>query len=94
MEDMRIWHLTENGVLTTTSFYTCLKGEEGRTTGEEMDFGKIWKAIIPNKLKFYLWTLHHERIQTNHFLHSRGLNINPLCGVCEYHGEDIDHLLF
>lgn len=47
------------------------------TMTKEHEFTWIWTLKVPNKIKNFLWLLHHERIPTNKYLYNIGINISP-----------------
>ncbi|CAI0460668.1 unnamed protein product [Linum tenue] len=52
----------------------------------------IWKAIIPTKVCFFLWTLSHSKLRTIDKLKSWGLNLANRCDLCKCQEETADHL--
>ncbi|CAI0409584.1 unnamed protein product [Linum tenue] len=52
----------------------------------------IWKAIIPTKVCFFLWTLSHLKLRTIDKLKSWGLNLANRCDLCKCQEETANHL--
>lgn len=77
MEDRMIWRLAGNGKFSLTSTYSLLAGHIEQINTINKKFNVIWKARVLNKIKIFLWTLLNKRLPTNHYLHSRGLNVAP-----------------
>ncbi|KAL5738196.1 hypothetical protein ACOSP7_030957 [Xanthoceras sorbifolium] len=55
-------------------------------------FRFIWCLKIPPKIKFFLWTLCHDKILINVHRATRGLIVDISCPRCQYDIKDLDHL--
>lgn len=53
----------------------------------------IWNLQAPQRLKFFLWLVVHERLMTNAHRVQRNLATDPSCRICSHHEEDINHIL-
>ena len=42
----------------------------------------IWKALVPQCVRFFLWLAGHDRIMSNSNMFSRGLTTDPSCRNC------------
>ena len=53
----------------------------------------VWKAKIPKRVAFFLWTAVHGQILTLDNLMLRGRILVNRCCVCHQNEETVDHLL-
>jgi hypothetical protein len=53
----------------------------------------LWKARAEPKVKVFGWTAMHQRIRTADNLASRGMQLSPMCPLCNSNLEDACHLL-
>ena len=57
----------------------------------------VWKVVAPPKIQvfffFFVWLCLHNSVPTRDVLGSRGLNIDPMCNLCQRGNETIEHLL-
>ena len=54
---------------------------------------KIWHLKIPAKIRIFAWRACMNGLPTRLNLYQRGVNINPLCPMCEQEPESISHTL-
>ena len=87
--DTLSWGLNGNGKFDAHSFYNELQ----KTPNCIFPWKGIWKAKVPKRVAFFLWTVAHDRILTLDNLMLRGCpsaNRHCMCG-CSW--ESVDHLL-
>lgn len=53
---------------------------------------RMWKQVLPPKLKLFSWSLIKGKLQTRKKLSKFIPNINTQCPMCNNHEEEIDHL--
>ena len=53
----------------------------------------VWKVTAIPKIKFFLWQCSYQSIPVRAILAKRGMNISPLCLVCNAAPETIIHAL-
>ncbi|KAH1063593.1 hypothetical protein J1N35_028580 [Gossypium stocksii] len=61
------------------------------------DFDKIWKLMVPLKVKSFLWMISIDRLPTKEFLIRRGVKLGQLgngCPWCYRESETVVHLFF
>lgn len=79
------WILISNEIFTCRSFCQYILAKRTGSTRVNLHMGCIWRAKVPNKLKFFLWHIHHNSFPTK-VAHS------PSCHNCDHYIEDINHL--
>ncbi|OIT30140.1 putative ribonuclease h protein, partial [Nicotiana attenuata] len=94
-EDTLIWALTPNGKFSQNSAYSFIHNSAQLSPpGDLGKFKWLWKLQVPNKIKFFIWSLTHRRLSTRTMLSSMGINCPTLCQYCNAGQEDIDHIFF
>lgn len=78
--DKIYWNQSSNGIFSTKSCYNLFDDSSNTPTGKNFDL--IWSLNYSNKIKFFLWLYYHGRIPTRKYLHSIGINIDPICTCC------------
>lgn len=91
MEDRIAWKYSTTGRFSTKSAYALACGRDPTTEGRGWEW--IWKVPTQPRISMFLWMACHQKILTAHQLHSRGLNINPVCSICQNGIEDVTHVL-
>lgn len=76
------WAITDNGQFTTKFAYDHITSTTKCNTTVEKDFNWVWKLSCPNKLRYFIWLCHHDRLPTKHYLYHIGINIDTLCSIC------------
>lgn len=71
-EDHQVWGLTKNEKFTLSTAYNFLASRVASRNTTNKDFGYIWRANVSNRIRMFMWTLHHDRFPTNYHLNSRG----------------------
>ncbi|KAJ9554109.1 hypothetical protein OSB04_018154 [Centaurea solstitialis] len=93
--DKIIWHWTEDGIYSVKSCYRLITEKIAPLSHLFIsgDWKRIWKANIPNKVKFFIWRAIREVIPTRNALQSRGIQVPPLCPLCNRNVENNWHAL-
>lgn len=79
------------GLAIIKSAMTLIRGMPVETT--PTTWKHLWRTQIPQRIKFFLWLVTHDRLMTNTNRYIRGLTNDPRCGLCGDTEEDSDHIL-
>ncbi|GKV15133.1 hypothetical protein SLEP1_g25935 [Rubroshorea leprosula] len=98
--DRLIWLGTNNGKFTVKSAYKyawqLVFGSEHHDHDQVLL--PIWKAVwflnVPPKIKHVLWRIIWENLPYRDILLSRGIDVEPGCGICNTTEESYFHLFF
>jgi len=91
--DSVCWGLSGNGdLVNTTKSATWAAHDIDLVNTPSWEFHWIWHLDIMPKLKVFLWQLCHASLPTRGTLLRRGLQIDPLCPLCNNDIEDLEHL--
>jgi hypothetical protein len=89
VEDKHNWRLSTSGKYSAKSAYNALfQGSIPFNVWE-----RIWKSWAPNKCRFLLWLVAHNRCWTTERLARRDLPHLDRCPLCDQEEETIHHLL-
>ena len=91
--DSICWGLSGNGEFSTKTATWAAHGIDLKNS-PSWEFKWIWNLDIMPKLKVFLWQLCHSSLPTREILLRRGLQIDPICPLCNQHNEDLAHLFF
>ncbi|GJM95471.1 hypothetical protein PR202_ga12209 [Eleusine coracana subsp. coracana] len=89
VEDVHRWRLSSTGQ------YSCSSAYEVQFHGS-IQFGlweRIWKSWAPEKCRFFLWLVAHDRCWTADHLARRNLPHPESCPLCDQEDETIHHIL-
>ncbi|CAO2038521.1 unnamed protein product [Urochloa humidicola] len=89
VEDSHIWLFSSSGKYSAKSAYEAMF--IGSTQFRPWE--RIWKSWAPNKCKFFMWLVAHDRCWTADRLARKGLQHPEKCPHCDQEQETIDHLL-
>ena len=89
-KDGTCWGPTPDGMFIVKSTYDIIRQNKKSPTSNT--WKRIWKLNVPQKIRTFMWLLHHGRILTNHEKIRRGFSSNPNCTCCPDKVEDVDHL--
>ena len=87
--DSTHWCLNEIGKFDIQSFYNKIRG----TSLSSFPWKGIWKAKVPKRVAFFMWTATHGQILTLDNLMSRDLPLANRYCMCCCNKESMDHLL-
>lgn len=82
LNDKVSWGLSSNGLLTTKNVYQYLQQNNGDPKVVPNTYNWIWALRCTNKIKHVLWICQHKRLPTHRYLNRIGINISPLCHIC------------
>ena len=101
-KDRMIWPLTRDGKYAVKNGYHSLKNEEvdlrkNKSSGshkvEEIVWKKIWKLLVPNKVRNFMWKASGNWLATNYNLWRRRIRDSAMCPICESEAETVEHML-
>ena len=87
--DNLCWCLKGNGKIDTRSFNHEIRD----APSSFFPWKGVWKAKVPKKVVFFLWTTAHGQILTLHNIMIRGHPLANQCCICLCNGKFVDHLL-
>ena len=87
--DTSHWCLKGNGMFDTRSYYNIIRG----VAASFFPWKGVWKAKIPKREAFFVWTAVHGQILTLDNLMVRGRILVNRCCMCHRNEETVDHLL-
>lgn len=86
------WVHNQEGKFTSATTYLFLK--EKRPIENKSLFRRLWKAIIPPKIKSFAWQLMHDRVPTKeNLLKCNIITEARFCELCGTKPESFDHIL-
>ena len=88
-DDTSHWCLKGNGMFDTRSYYNIIRG----TADSNFPWKGVWKAKIPMRVAFFVWTAVHGQILTLDNLMFKGRILVNRCCMCHRNEETVDHLL-
>ena len=87
--DTSHWCLKGNGKFDTRSYYNIVRG----VVASNFPWKGVWKAKIPRRVSFFVWTAVHGQILTLDNLMLKGRILVNRCCMCHRNEETVDHLL-
>ncbi|KAF5180733.1 hypothetical protein FRX31_029662 [Thalictrum thalictroides] len=94
-DDMWRWKEGNHGVFSVRSMYKLLREQSSmhnQVTNVTFPASLIWNQNMPAKVKFFFWTVMHNRTLTVDNLIRRGSLLSPVCSPCGCINESITHL--
>ena len=73
----------------TRSYYNIIRG----AAASNFPWKGVWKAKIPRRVAFFVWTAVHGQILTLDNLKLKGRILVNRCCMCHWNEETVDHLL-
>lgn len=89
--DSTSWGLSPNGVFSVASAFTAVS--RGHTNHEGMYLSWIWWLKCPERVRFFLWNLVQDKLNSNEVRHRKGMTPNPYCTLCGNITESTDHVV-
>jgi len=87
----RVWDSSGHGDFTIKSTLDLIKSDNHEEEDKVWSF--MWKLMAPQRIKFFLWLVAHERVLTNAHRMQKGLTVDPSCKIYGHHEKDISHIL-
>lgn len=95
--DIPRWMIDPNGRFSVASARLAFRDNASVLTAQlnEISIHHLWKANIPKKCKFFIWTVLHRKLNTTEILQQKFKNmvLGPSCCVlCGADSESLDHI--
>ncbi|KAK4257184.1 hypothetical protein QN277_006806 [Acacia crassicarpa] len=91
LPDCFIWRPATDGCFSVKSAYNYLSDHERpRDSGF---WASLWRWQIPEKVKFFMWQVAHERLVTNSLRAKRGLTDDNICPFPCNSEETVTHII-
>ena len=78
--DTLTWKGNAEGIVTAKSLYRFLIKQENTRVTRKWEW--VWKLNCPQKIRFFVWLLLHERIPVNAYRSHISIPCNILCDRC------------
>jgi ribonuclease HI len=100
-EDEWAWHFENSGQFSVKSAYRLkrqtdeinINGQiENQYGNSRMNWNAIWNLECPTKVKMLIWRIAHNSLPHRLNLNRKGMEIDPICPVCNRMNEDGAHL--
>jgi hypothetical protein len=88
--DSLCWTPSRRGIFEVRSFYSILVQP---TPQGNLPWKCVWKAKVPSRVAFFIWTVALGKILTTDNLRKRRVIILDWCSMCKASGESVNHLL-
>ena len=88
--DSLCWTPSCRGLFEVRSFYTTLISPHPSGI---FPWKSVWKAKVPSRVAFFVWTAALGKILTTENLRKRRVTILDWCCMCKSSGELVNHLL-
>jgi len=89
IDDQLIWAATESGKFSVKSTLALVRPVEGTN---EVDWKRIWKQRVPQRVRVFLWLVFHNKLMTNAERFRRHLHHSSYCEQCQGEVEDLNHI--
>lgn len=90
-KDVPIWFLSNKWFFTTKSCYNLIEP----SLNNQIEYSWVWTLPCPNKIKYFLWQCLHNKLPCRKYLPRIGINIDPICHICDSREEEIvTHIFF
>lgn len=99
--DYLIWPYNKQGTYAVNSGYFVAKedstttsaGPSSRTDSQALLWKHIWGALLPQKIKHFLWSVCHDAIAVRSNLSRRHIIRDATCPICKREDESVIHAL-
>ncbi|KAL4297736.1 hypothetical protein GQ457_12G008990 [Hibiscus cannabinus] len=89
--DMPGWRWEDKRCFSTCSAYEYLA--HGSPSGDSVNWKRIWKLEVPQRIQVFIWLVFHERLMTNVERARRHMTSLVTCEIFGSGHEDIAHVL-
>ena len=86
------WAYSKNGFFSLKSAYLLVRGLNPLNQVTD-SIGWVWKVETSPKVHFFLWLCLHNSVPIGEVLGSRGLNLDPICTLCNKEMDSVEHLV-
>lgn len=100
-KDKLIWTGRQSGLYTVKTGYNVIRDKTSLPSTDQAStsfqpsrglWNRIWKAHIPPKIRFFLWSLCQDALPTKVNLCKRDIITQPLCSLCNQQIETTEHI--
>ena len=91
-KDVLHWAYSKNGFFSLKSAYLLVRGLNPLNQVTD-SIGWVWKVETSPKVHFFLWLCLHNSVPIGEVLGSRGLNLDPICTLCNKEMDSVEHLV-
>ncbi|XVF29316.1 hypothetical protein REPUB_Repub15cG0110400 [Reevesia pubescens] len=91
-EDRSFWGFTANGHFSTSSAYDVVSLLNDRDDLHEEDMRWIWHLQCPERMRFFIWLLFQNKLNTNEIRLKKNIVTSADCGLCSGFVESSEHL--
>ncbi|KAK9984436.1 hypothetical protein SO802_033961 [Lithocarpus litseifolius] len=92
-EDRLSWSSSPSGEFHLKDAYRIANAKENKSAIQPFSGVWVWKIPSLPKIKCFLWQCCHQSIPVRALLAERGMNISPICPMCNAAPETISHAL-
>ncbi|KAI3872774.1 hypothetical protein MKX03_018977 [Papaver bracteatum] len=90
IEDRVVWTAGSSGEFKLKDTYNALRGQAPKVQWKSL----VWFSHCIPRHCFIVWVSLHRGLKTRFKLNSWGLDVDPVCVLCNHMLEDDLHLLF
>lgn len=90
--DKIFWNGERLGGFSVKSALRIIRNEYVQLTGNSACWKKVWRLQLPQRIKFFLWLLFHDRLMTNSNRFLRWITTDPRCFICGSVEENNEHI--
>jgi hypothetical protein len=87
--DSIFWNFSSHASFEVSSFYSALT----QSATSQFPWRLVWKAKVPSRVAFFIWTASLGKILTTDNLRRRRVIILDWCCLCKADGKSVNHLL-
>ncbi|KAG7534372.1 Endonuclease/exonuclease/phosphatase superfamily [Arabidopsis thaliana x Arabidopsis arenosa] len=93
VRDRISWGPSTDGKFSVSSAFSLLQWDPAPKPDLSALFGRIWKAMVPERVRVFLWLVVNQVVMTNTERFRRHLSDSSICQVCKGGEETILHVL-
>lgn len=99
--DQLVWNGTQEGKYTVKSAYNFIKDDTESAQGNQATssfqpspslWKDIWNLHTSPKIRIFMWNMCQNALPTKDNLFQRKVSPDPLCPLCHYERETVEHL--
>ena len=91
--DIMSWGGSTDGLFSVKSAYALLTKHETPRPNMEAFYSRVWRVMVPERVRVFLWLVSHQVIMTSMERKRRHLSDNGMCQLCKNEDETILHVL-
>ncbi|XVF12875.1 hypothetical protein REPUB_Repub08aG0157600 [Reevesia pubescens] len=91
--DLPYWGFTRNGDFNVSSAYEVVSKTLDVAVGDIRNTKWIWQLRCPERVRFFVWLLFHDKLNTNEKRVKKGMATSAACCFCMEAVESIQHVL-